>query len=103
MDVEGVIKDDIELSPQVFTKSIVGTIALRLVYDRATNLWNLSTVTFIDKDGIIVGSCTWDFPASTDPDDLVREAETITSRPYLQNGNYVPKEALKPGILEDGN
>ena len=57
----------------------------------------------MDKDGIIVGSRTWDFPASVDPACLKRDAETMTSRPYLQGGKLIPEDALKPGLLEDGN
>ena len=99
----GVIKDDINLSPQASGNSIIGTVTLHLVCDRATYVWNLLIVTFTDKDGIIVGSRTWNFPASVDPDSLKREVETMTSRPYLKGGYYIPEEALKPGLLEDGN
>ena len=97
----GVIKDDIDLSPQVARDTIIGTVTLHLVYDRATYVWNLLTVTFTDKGGAIVGFRNWNFPASVHPVDLKREVEIMTSRPYLRE--YLPREVLKPGLLEDGN
>ena len=57
----------------------------------------------MDKDGIIIDSRTWNFPASVDPDALVRDAETMTSVPYLKDRKFYPEQALKPGLLEDGN
>ena len=57
----------------------------------------------MDKDGIIIDSRTWSFPASIDPDDLARDAETMTSVSYLKNSKVYPEQALRPGLFEDGN
>ena len=59
------------------------------------------TAVFLDTNRVIVGSKTWAFPASTDEGYLEREAVTMTSKAYLKW--FIPKEALKPGLLEDGN